>query len=147
MTNDANDPLLSAWEAKQPAALTGDSLWRLNCYREAMFLMELSHADLKVLDPHPDRAATKDQLYSAVCSVAANIAEGYGRPTTGDRVRFFSYALGSLREATTWYLSFRPTTDVTLINDRIERLSRIRRMLLGLISRLRTKGGRKFDSW
>ena len=40
----------------------------------------------------------KDQLVRASSSVALNLHEGWGRRTTKDRTRFFSMALGSLRE-------------------------------------------------
>ncbi len=44
----------------------------------------------------------RDQLRSAAGSVAANIAEGYGRQRHAEFVRFVEYAQGSLRETETW---------------------------------------------
>ena len=38
------------------------------------------------------------QLGRAASSVALNLAEGYGRKTAPDRIRFFQIALGSIRE-------------------------------------------------
>ena len=40
----------------------------------------------------------KDQLERASASVALNLAEGRGKRTTKDQVRFFQIALGSARE-------------------------------------------------
>lgn len=40
----------------------------------------------------------KDQLHRAASSIALNLAEGRGKPTVKDQVRFFSIAFGSLRE-------------------------------------------------
>lgn len=40
----------------------------------------------------------KDQLVRAACSVALNLAEGRGKPTLRDQLRFFHIALGSVRE-------------------------------------------------
>ena len=40
----------------------------------------------------------KNQLQRAVLSVVLNLSEGYGRRTDKDRKRFYSIALGSLRE-------------------------------------------------
>ncbi len=40
----------------------------------------------------------RDQLLRAASSVALNLAEGRGRTTRPDQVRFFTIALGSLRE-------------------------------------------------
>jgi len=42
------------------------------------------------------------QFTRAVGSVTAHIAEGYSRGPTGDRLRFYTCALGSVREALTW---------------------------------------------
>jgi four helix bundle protein len=40
----------------------------------------------------------KDQLLRASSSVALNLAEGSGKPSKRDRVRFYAITLGSLRE-------------------------------------------------
>lgn len=40
----------------------------------------------------------KDQLLRAASSIVLNLAEGRGKSTKRDQVRFFSIALGSLRE-------------------------------------------------
>jgi len=41
----------------------------------------------------------RDQLFDAVLSVSANIAEGFGRRTTRDLCLFLSYARGSVAES------------------------------------------------
>jgi four helix bundle protein len=40
----------------------------------------------------------KDQLRRASFSIALNLAEGSGKPTFKDKIKFYSIALGSLRE-------------------------------------------------
>ncbi len=40
----------------------------------------------------------KDQLLRAASSIALNLAEGRGKRTSADQIRFFSMAMGSLRE-------------------------------------------------
>lgn len=40
----------------------------------------------------------KDQILRASSSIALNLAEGSGRSTRKDQVRFYHHALGSLRE-------------------------------------------------
>jgi four helix bundle protein len=147
MTNDAEDKELLAWEGLQRENITGDPLWRLNCYREALFLVDLVREDAKLFELAALHPTAREQLLTSVGSIAANIAEGYGRPTTRDRTRFFSYALGSAREAITWYQALRPRGEHPGVVDRLDRLARVRRMLLGLLSRLKVKGARKFDSW
>ena len=67
--------------------------------------------------------------------------------TAADRSKFLSYALGSVREAITWYRVLRPTDHDDLTADRIERLARIRRMLIGLLKRPREGGARGFEPW
>ena len=42
------------------------------------------------------------QLVRAADSIAANLAEGYGRHTTPDRRRFYLYARGSFEETKAW---------------------------------------------
>ena len=44
----------------------------------------------------------RDQIVRAASSVAANIAEGYGRAAHTDFARFIGIATGSLRETETW---------------------------------------------
>jgi len=42
------------------------------------------------------------QIIDASDSIAANIAEGYGRYTPADRRKFYLYARGSFEETKTW---------------------------------------------
>jgi four helix bundle protein len=79
------------------------------------------------------------QAKRAADSVGANIAEGCGRPTTADRRRFFSIAVGSLRE-TQHHL--RSCHDYGLLEEReylrLAGLASVtRRMLESLSARLR----------
>jgi four helix bundle protein len=41
----------------------------------------------------------KDQLLRASSSIALNLAEGRGKPTSRDQLRYFHIAMGSLRES------------------------------------------------
>lgn len=56
--------------------------------------VELYQAAKKEKLPH----YLKDQLMRASSSVALNLNEGWGRRTEKDRMKFFTIALGSLRE-------------------------------------------------
>jgi len=42
------------------------------------------------------------QFVRAVDSVSANIAEGFGRRTKKDKIRFYYYSMGSAKEALDW---------------------------------------------
>jgi four helix bundle protein len=55
-------------------------------YRLSLFLMDLAWNDATVLDRGTTRPIA-GQRYSAVTSISANIAEGYGRQSGRDRVR------------------------------------------------------------
>ena len=42
------------------------------------------------------------QLISAVDSISANIAEGFGRRGKSDKIKFYYYSFGSLNESIDW---------------------------------------------
>ena len=66
-----------------------------------------------------------DQLYRALGSISANLAEGYSRGTGKDRARFYEYALGSARESRDWYYKSRLCPRPRCDNHRIRLLTRI----------------------
>jgi four helix bundle protein len=79
-----------------------------------------------------------DQLNRAALSIAANIAEGNGRFTKGDRKNFFTIARGSVQECV-------PLLEIArrrgLVEDGVQqqlklRIEEIARMLSGLIKGL-----------
>ena len=47
----------------------------------------------------PLKGNARDQLARAARSIALNLAEGRGKPTTKDQLRFFHISMGSLRES------------------------------------------------
>ena len=77
------------------------------------------------------------QLYAAVCSIAANVSEGYSRSSGKDRARIFEFALGSVRESMCWYQSSLPVLGGAAVADRRCRLEEMRRLLLAIIPRER----------
>jgi four helix bundle protein len=112
-----------------PPDVTADPLWRMAVYRLALFLMDVAWGDAATLDRGIMRPVAV-QLYRAVASIPANIAEGYGRSSGRDRARFYEYALCSAREAAVWYRAGRGTLGEALARQRIEALTEIRRLLL-----------------
>ena len=84
-----------------------------------------------------------DQLYRAIGSISANIAEGYSRGTGRDRARFFEYALGSAREGRDWYFKGRHALGYELAQHRSEQLAEVISMLVAIIPRQRTNGIRE----
>jgi four helix bundle protein len=138
------DAALAEWERKQLAVERGDPLWGLVAYRMARMALDLVREDLRTAATRTPKE-TRDQLSTAVASVSANIAEGYSRLTGPDRSRFFAYALGSVREAIVWYTSLCDVLPERALLDRVELLSRIRRITLGMIKAThRPDGGSPF---
>jgi four helix bundle protein len=81
------------------------------------------------------------QLVRSADSVAANIAEGSGRRTFADQLRFYVMARGSLHEVRHWLI--RATArELTLPTDVDARADEIGRMLNGLISATRRRAER-----
>lgn len=78
-----------------------------------------------------------DQLYRAVGSIGANIAEGYSRGTGKDRARFYEYALGSARESRDWYFKGRYVLREEVVQHRLSFMTEITRLLLTIIPQQR----------
>ena len=91
------------WVKTVPAEITGDSLWKMEAYRLALFAADLGWHDVTKLAGDRRTLDLAGQLYRAVGSVEANISEGYSRGSGRDRARFYEYALGSARESRGWY--------------------------------------------
>lgn len=89
--------------------------------------------------PASERFGLADQMRRACVSIPANIAEGCGRSTDGDRARFFQIAMGSASELDYHLLLAR---DLEFLSAEVyERASsdlvEVKKMLSGLIVRLR----------
>lgn len=121
------------WLATVPPALTGDPLWRMEVYRLALFVADLAWNDVSTLTQDRRMVSLADQLYRAVGSIGANIAEGYSHRSGKDQARFYEYALGSAREARTWYYQGRHGLPEGVVAHRLELLSRVIRLLLTII--------------
>lgn len=130
---------IQIWEASVPEAIRGGALWRMTVYRRALYLRDLAWDDMTVLHRDGRTRRIADQLYRAVGSISANIAEGYSRGSGRDRARFYEYALGSAREARDWYYKARHKLGDDLATHRLDLLSEICRHLLGTI---RNQAGR-----
>jgi four helix bundle protein len=75
----------------------------LRVWQEAMTLAEASYR-LTALFPRDEMFGMSAQVRRASTSIAANIAEGYGRDTRGAYVQFLRIAQGSLKELETHLL-------------------------------------------
>ena len=96
---------------------------------------------LSNLFPSEERYALTSQIRRAAVSVPSNIAEGYGRHSTSDYIRFLQISLGSLNELQTQLelavrLGF---SSAEQIEDALELCAEIEKMLVALIKKLRAK--------
>jgi four helix bundle protein len=137
MTDKALLPI-EEWEKKLDESRVGDPLWSVQAYRIGIYAIECHNFDRQSSAALRSSPAL-DQLTRALGSISANIAEGYSRGTISDRCRFYSYALGSSREAIAWYDTLRlELGDVA--SDRQAKLVQIRRLLLTTLRRIRPEG-------
>lgn len=91
--------------------------------------------------PRCEQFGLTSQIRRAATSVPANIAEGYGRESTGEYVQFLRVAQGSLKELET-YLMIARDVDVSQpheVADLLERADQLGRMLRSLIRKLQAK--------
>ncbi len=76
-------------------------VYELDVYRLAEELSDLIWFAYDTWDSKAQQTLGQ-QVIRAVDSVAANIAEGYGRYTPADRKKFYLYARGSFEETKCW---------------------------------------------
>jgi four helix bundle protein len=126
-----------------PGELTNDPLWRMEVYRLAVFVGDLAWRDASRLAKDKRTVGLADQLYRAVGSISANIAEGYSRRSGKDQARFYEYALGSAREARGWYYQGRHVLPESVATHRSKLLTQVVRLLLTIIP---TERGYKMGS-
>jgi four helix bundle protein len=134
MDDKAMDVELSLWEAQQAPWERADPLWSLIAYRLARFVLDQVREDLRGLGTRVS-LVTRDQVLRSAASISANIGEGYSRPSARERARFYGFALGSAREAVSWYASIAHLLPGGAVAARMAVFARLRRLLLGLLRR------------
>jgi len=133
------------WEKKVPDEIREDVLWKVEVYRLGLFAAEIGWYDVSKLAQDRRTLALSNQLYRALGSISANIAEGYSRSSGKDRARFYEYALGSARESRDWYYKSKPILKETVIKHRLQFLTQIIRLLLTMIPQQRRATIREDD--
>ena len=128
------------WAKTVPAEMTGDSLWKMEAYRLALFAADLGWHDVTKLTGDRRTLDVASQLYRALGSIEANISEGYSRGTGRDRARFYEYALGSARESRGWYYKGRYVLGESVTEHRLKLLTQMVRLLLAMVPDQRTYG-------
>lgn len=125
------------WERGVPEEMKRDSLWKMQAYRLALFLGDLAWHDALRLAQERRMVSLADQLYRAVGSISANLAEGYSRGTGRDRARFYEYALGSTRESRDWYFKSRHVLGEAVFQHRLRFLTSLVRLILTMVPQQR----------
>ncbi|MBI4672620.1 MAG: four helix bundle protein [Chloroflexi bacterium] len=123
----------SQWENTVPEALKRDSVWKIEAYRLAEFVADVAWPDVTVLMRDRRTLDLSGQLYEALGSIGANLAEGYSRGSNKDRVRFYEYSLGSTRESKSWYFKGRHVLGQSVLEHRLKLLNQITWLLLKMI--------------
>ncbi len=131
------------WEATVPEEIRSDSLWKMAAYRLALFLGDLGWHDVVKLARDRRMLALSDQLYRALGSISANLAEGYSRGTGSDRARFYEYALGSAREARDWYYKARFVLGPEVTEHRLKLVTRATQLVLVMVPQQRGRALRE----
>jgi four helix bundle protein len=104
-----------------------------------LFVADIGWHDVTKLMQDRRTLALSDQLYRALGSISANIAEGYSRSTGKDQARFLEYSLGSARESRDWYHKGR-----YILGQEIS-YHRIIRLLITMIPQQRTHSIRELE--
>ncbi|MBN1888994.1 MAG: four helix bundle protein [Thermoflexales bacterium] len=125
------------WEASAPEAFRGDSLWKIKAYRLALFVGDVGWHDVCKLVQDQRTRGLSDQLYRALGSISANLAEGYSRKSSKDKARFYEYALGSARESRDWYFKGRYILGEAVVTHRLDLLTEIIRLLITMVPQQR----------
>ena len=121
------------WLTTVPREFTGDPLWNMEVYRLAFLASDLSWLDVTKLVQDKRTLGLSDQLYRAVGSIKANIAEGYSHRSGKDQARFYEYSLGSARESRGWYYDARHVLGERVGKHRTQLMTQIIRLLLTII--------------
>jgi four helix bundle protein len=127
-TNSTSDAI----EHPTQSSLHG-AVGSVQAYQISRKLSGLAWQDTDAMLRDPRLRDIAPQLYRAVTSIAANIAEGYARRSRPDRIRYYEYALGSVEECIAWYESGRHVLDAEVLAARLADLVSIRRLSLTMI--------------
>jgi len=112
----------------------------LKVWQEAVNLAEICYRFTKTF-PKEELYGMTTQARRASVSIAANIAEGYGRKTRGEYIQFLYIAQGSLKELETHLLISQRVELAAYesINPILNQCESVGRLLLALIRALENK--------
>ncbi|HWE40964.1 MAG TPA: four helix bundle protein, partial [Gemmatimonadaceae bacterium] len=117
------------------------ALGRVTAHMLALEASDRAWDDARIMHREPLLRTIAEQLMKSASAISAHIADGYGRRSPRDRIRFYEYALTENGEAETWYRNGRHVLPPDVVEERIARLTSIRRLVLTMIKRERGGGG------
>jgi len=124
------------WLAGVPESLKQDPIWKFEAYPKALLLYDLAWTDSERMMNDPRGRAIARQLVESAGSVSANIDEGFGRGVDrGEYAQFLRYALGSAREARSWFYKARYFLSADVIQHRMDLCTEIIALLVTTINR------------
>ncbi|MDW3209960.1 MAG: four helix bundle protein [Reichenbachiella sp.] len=111
----------------------------LECWKEARILVK--QVFLEVQDNNKVDWDTKSQIRRATLSIMNNIAEGFGRYSDKEFIRFLEYSSSSAAEVRSMLYVFEDLnfTDLEELKTIQEQLDKTRKLTLGLIRYLKNK--------
>jgi four helix bundle protein len=133
----SSDTAFAKWEQTVPEIFQNDALWRIKAYRLSLYISDIAWEDISTLSKDIRTRKVSDQLYRALGSISANIAESYSRSTGKAKALYLEYALGSARESRDWYYKSRFILGGQVVGYRLEILTQIIRLLLTMLPKQR----------
>ncbi|MCB8984473.1 MAG: four helix bundle protein [Ardenticatenaceae bacterium] len=117
------------------------SYQQLKVWQEGMTLAVMCYQMTKMF-PKEEMYGMTSQIRRAGASIPANIAEGYGRESRGDYIRFLQIAQGSLKELETHLILAQRVnlTDPKTVQPVLGQCTTVGKMLRALIRSLQEKG-------
>lgn len=73
----------------------------ISCYKRALFLSKYVW-DIVIIWNWFEKQTVGSQFVRAIDSISANIAEGFGRYNKKDKIKFYHYSFGSVKESCDW---------------------------------------------
>lgn len=122
------------------AMVENTSYTELNVWKESRILVKLIYTTLQVF-PKDEQFGITSQMKRAAISIPSNIAEGVGRNTAKDSLRFFFISRGSIYELETQlFLSLDLNfISETQLKDILDQIVVVKKLLSGFINHYKKK--------